>query len=170
MSSHLPTTSTTSTSQSRPFVTSNGPQHVQRTGTTPQPQDEYELNWSGNDPPHFICIVHCANAHLSGPDTLMIPPTTYDDNESTTPIVCAGGGTTGGDRKVEPHEVGTDTLTTGHPNPRPISPARSNLSRCSHDEDWGALPLPGAYYNNNDITLSYSLELVSRFDRTLCST
>jgi hypothetical protein len=60
---------------------------------------------------------------------------------------------------VEPHEVGTDTLTTGHPDPRPISLARSNLSRCSHDEDWGAPPPPGAYYNNNNIASSYSLEL-----------
>jgi hypothetical protein len=65
----------------------------------------------------------------------------------------------GGDREVEPHEVGIDTLTTGHPDPQPISPARSNLSQCSHDEDWGALPPPGAYYNNNDITSFYSLEL-----------
>jgi hypothetical protein len=89
----------------------------------------------------------------------MIPPVTYDDDESAMPIVHSSGGTTGGNRKVELHEVGADALTTGHPNPQPISPARSHLSRCSHDEDWGALPPPGAYYNNNNIASSYSLEL-----------
>jgi hypothetical protein len=83
----------------------------------------------------------------------------HDDNKSTTPVVRTGGGTAGGDRKVELHEAGTDTLTTGHPDPQPILPARSNLSRRSHDEDWGAPPPPGAYYNDNDITSSYSLEL-----------
>jgi hypothetical protein len=125
---------------------------------TPWPQDEYELSWSGNDPPHFMHVVH-TDPPLSWPDALTIPPTMHDDDESATPIVRASGGTTGGDRTVEPHEVGTDTLATGHPDPWPISPARSNLSRRSHDEDWGALPPPGAYYNNNDIASSYSLEL-----------
>jgi hypothetical protein len=59
---------------------------------------------------------------------------------------------------VEPHESGADTLAARYPDPWPILPARSNLLQCSHDEDWGALPLPGAY-NDNDITLSYSLKL-----------
>jgi Chromo (CHRromatin Organisation MOdifier) domain len=127
MSSCLPTNSTLPT-QSQPFVTGNGTQHVQGTGTTPWPQDEYELSWLGKDPPHFICIIRHANAPLSWPDTLMIPPATHDDNESTMPIVRASGRTEGGDRKVEPHEAGTDTLTTRHPDPWPISPARSNLS------------------------------------------
>jgi hypothetical protein len=103
-------------------------QHVQGTGTTLQPQDKYELSWLGNDPPHFVRVVHHANASLSQPDTLTIPPTTHDNNESTMPVVRTSGRTEGGDRKVELHEVGTDTLTTGHPNPWPISPARSNLS------------------------------------------
>jgi hypothetical protein len=75
------------------------------------------------------------------------------------PIVRTSGRAEGGDRKVEPHEVGTDTLAPGHPNPQPVSPARSNISRRSHDEDWGALPPPRAYYNNDDIASSYSLEL-----------
>jgi Chromo (CHRromatin Organisation MOdifier) domain len=126
MSSHLPTNPTLPT-QSRPFVTSNGTQHVQGTGMTPRPQDEYELNWSGNDPPHFVHIVHHADVSLSRPNALIIPPTTHDDDESTTPIVCTSGRTEGGDRKVELHEAGTDTLTAGHPDPRPISLARSNL-------------------------------------------
>jgi Integrase zinc binding domain/Chromo (CHRromatin Organisation MOdifier) domain len=159
MSSRLPTNSTLPTAQTRPFVTSHGMQHVQGTGMTPWPQDKYKLSWLGNDPPHFVCIVHHANTPLGGPNALTIPPTTYDDNESTTPIVRTGGGTAGGDRTVEPHEAGTDTLTTRHPNPWPISPAQSNLSQHSHDEDWGALPLPGAYYNDDDIASSYSLEL-----------
>jgi hypothetical protein len=94
---------------------------------TPQPQDKYELSWLGNDPPHFVHIIH-ADAPLHGPNALMIPPTTYDNDESAMPIVCASGRTEGGDRMIEPHAVGADTLTTGHPDPRPISPARSNLS------------------------------------------
>jgi Chromo (CHRromatin Organisation MOdifier) domain len=144
---------------SRPFVTNNGTQHVQRTGTTPRPEDEYELSWSGNDPLHFIHVVTRTNTSLSRPDALEVPPAMHDDDESTTPTIRTGGGTTGGDREVKPHEVGTDTLTARHPDPRPVSPARSHLSRCSHDEDWGAPPPPGAYYNNDDITLSYSLKL-----------
>jgi Chromo (CHRromatin Organisation MOdifier) domain len=159
MSSRLPTNSTLPTLQAQPFITNHGMQHVQGTGTTPRPQDEYELSWSGNDPPHFVCVVHHADTPLSGPDALTIPPTMYDNDELTTPIVRTGGGTEGGDRKVKPHEAGTDTLTTRHPDPWPISLARSNLSQHSHDEDWGALPPPGAYYNDNDIALSYSLEL-----------
>jgi Chromo (CHRromatin Organisation MOdifier) domain len=156
MSSGFPTHSTSS---SRPFITNNGPQHVQRTGTTPWPQDEYKLSWSGNDPPHFVHVIHHADAPLSRPNALTIPPTTHDDNESTTPVVHTSGGAEGGDRKVELHEAGADTLAPGHPNPQPISPARSNVSRRSHDEDWGAPPLPRAYYNDNDIASSYSLKL-----------
>jgi hypothetical protein len=83
---------------------------------TPRPQDEYELSWTGNDPLHFIRIIY-ANTSLSGPNALTIPPVMHDDDESTTPVVCTSGGTEGGDRKVEPHEVGADTLTTGHPDP-----------------------------------------------------
>jgi hypothetical protein len=157
MSSRFSNTPTLPT-QSQPFITGNGTQHVQGTGMTPWPQDKYELSWSGNDPSHFVHIVH-ANAPLSRPDTLMIPTVMHDDDKSTTPVVHSGGRTAGGDRKVEPHEVGTDTLTTRHPDPQPISPARSNLSRRGDDEDWGAPPPPGAYYNNNDIASSYSLEL-----------
>jgi hypothetical protein len=126
---------------------------------TPRPQDEYELDWSGNDPPHFVCVVHHANAHLHGPDALTIPPMTHDDDKSTTPVVRTGGGAAGGDRAVEPHEAGVDTLTTRHPDPWPISLARSNISRRSHNEDWGAPPPPGAYYNDDNIASSYSLEL-----------
>jgi hypothetical protein len=94
---------------------------------TPQPQDEYELSWSGNDPPHFICVVH-ADAGLSRPDALTIPPPTHDDDESAMPIVRTSGGAEGGNRKVEPHEAGTDTLAPGHPDTRPVSLARSNVS------------------------------------------
>jgi hypothetical protein len=83
----------------------------------------------------------------------------HDDDKTTTPTVHTSGRTAGGDREVEPYEEGADTLAARHPDPQPISLARSNLSRCSHDEDWGAPPLPGAYYNNDDIALSYSLEL-----------
>jgi hypothetical protein len=133
-------------------------QHVQGTGMTSRPTDEYELNWLGNDPPHFIRIVH-ADAHLSRPDTLVIPPTTHDDNESATPVVRTSGGAEGGNRMVEPHEAGADTLAPGHPDPWPVSPARSNVSRRSHDEDWGAPPPPGAYYNDDDIASTYSLKL-----------
>jgi Chromo (CHRromatin Organisation MOdifier) domain len=150
--------STHPTSSSRPFITNNGTQHVQGTGTTPRPQDEYELSWTGNDPPHFVRIIY-ADAHLNRPNALAIPPTTYDDDESATPVVRAGGRVEGGDRTIEPHEVGADTLTPGHPDPQPVSPARSNVSRRSHDEDWGAPPLPGAYYNDNNIASTYSLEL-----------
>jgi hypothetical protein len=89
----------------------------------------------------------------------MIPPAMHDDDKSTMPVVHTSGGAKGGDRKVELHEAGADTLTTGHPNPWPISPARSNISRRSHDEDWGAPPPPGAYYNDDDIASSYSLKL-----------
>jgi hypothetical protein len=133
-------------------------QHVQGTGTTLWPQDKYKLSWSGNDPPHFVHIIH-ANPPLSQPNALTIPPTPHDNNESTMPVVHSSGRTMGGDRTVEPHEVGADTLTARHPDPRPVLPARSNLSRRSHDEDWGAPPPPGGYYNNNDIASSYSLEL-----------
>jgi Chromo (CHRromatin Organisation MOdifier) domain len=124
MSSGFPTHSTSS---SRPFITNNGPQHVLRTGTTPWPQDEYKLSWTGNNPPHFIRVVH-ADAGLSRPDALTIPPPTHDDDESTTPVVRTSGGAMGGNRKVEPHEAGTDTLAPGHPDPWPVSPARSNVS------------------------------------------
>jgi Chromo (CHRromatin Organisation MOdifier) domain len=157
MSSHFSNTPTLPT-QSRPFVTGDGTQHVQRTGMTPWPQDEYELSWSGNNPLHFVHVVH-ADAPLSRPDALTIPTATHDDDKSTTPVVRSGGGTAGGDRKVKPHEAGTDTLTTRHPDPQPISLARSNLSQCGDDEDWGAPPPPGAYYNDDDIASSYSLEL-----------
>jgi hypothetical protein len=85
------------------------------------PQDEYKLSWSGNDPPHFVCIVH-ADTSLGRPDALMIPPTTHDDDESTTPIVRTSGRAEGGDRTAKPHEAGTDTLTPRHPDPRPVSP------------------------------------------------
>jgi hypothetical protein len=158
MSSCLPTNSTLPT-QTRPFVTGNGTQYVQGTGTTPQPQDKYELSWSGNDPPHFVHVIQYTDACLSQPDTLTIPPTMHDDDESTMPIVRTSGRAEGGNREVKLHEAGTDTLTTGHPDPWPILPARSNLSRHSHDEDWGAPPLPGAYYNDDDLASSYSLEL-----------
>jgi Chromo (CHRromatin Organisation MOdifier) domain len=124
MSSHLSNNSTTS----RPFVTNNGMQHVQRTGTTPQPEDEYELSWSGNDPPHFICVVTRADTALSWPDTLAVPTVTHNDNKSTMPTIRTSGGATGGDREVEQYEVGTDTLTARHPDPRPVSLARSHLS------------------------------------------
>jgi Chromo (CHRromatin Organisation MOdifier) domain len=122
MSSRLSNNST-----SRPFVTNNGTQHVQRTGTTLRPTDEYELDWSGNDPPHFVCVVH-ADAYLSRPDALTIPPVTHDDDESTTPVVRTSGGVEGGDRTIEPHEVGADTLAPRHPDPRPVLLARSNVS------------------------------------------
>jgi hypothetical protein len=126
MSSPISTHPTSS--YSRPFVTTNnGTQHVQGTGTTPRPQDEYELSWTGNDPPHFVHIVH-ADPTLSQPKTLAIPATTYDNDESTTPVVRPSGGTTGGDRAVEPHAEGADTLTTRHPDPQPVSLAQSNLS------------------------------------------
>jgi Chromo (CHRromatin Organisation MOdifier) domain len=82
---------------SRPFVTSDGTQHVQRTGTTPWPQDKYELNWLGNDPLHFVRIIHHADTPLSRPDALVIPPTMHDDDESTTPVVRTSGRTVGGD-------------------------------------------------------------------------
>jgi hypothetical protein len=125
---------------------------------TPQPTDEYELNWLGNDPPHFVHIIH-ADAHLSRPDALMIPPTTHDDDESTTPIVRTSSGAEGGNRTTELHEAGADTLAPRHPDPRPISLARSNILQHSHDGDWGVLPPPGAYYNDDDIASTYSLEL-----------
>jgi hypothetical protein len=96
MSSRLSNNSTLPT-QSQPFVTGDGTQHVQGTGTTPWPQDKYELNWLGNDPPHFIHIVHHADASLGWPNALMIPPVTHDNDESTMPIVRPSGGTTGGD-------------------------------------------------------------------------
>jgi Chromo (CHRromatin Organisation MOdifier) domain len=121
--------STNSTSSSRPFITiNNGTQHVQRTGTTPRPQDEYELSWTGMDPLNFVHIVRSTDTHLSWPDTLTIPPTTHDDDESTTPIVRTSGGATGRDRTAEPDEARADTLAPGHPAPRPVLPARSNLS------------------------------------------
>jgi hypothetical protein len=126
MSSGLPTHSTSS---SRPFVTTNnGMQHVQGTGTTLWPQDEYELSWSGMDPPHFIRVVHRTDANLGRPDALTISPTTHDDDESTTPVVRTSGRVEGGDRKVEPHEAGADTLAPRHPDPWPVSLVRSNIS------------------------------------------
>jgi hypothetical protein len=82
----------------------------------------------GNDPPHFVRIIHHADACLSWPDALMISLMMHDDNELTTPVVHTSGGAEGGNREVEPHEAGTNTLTTGHPDPWPILPARSNLS------------------------------------------
>jgi Chromo (CHRromatin Organisation MOdifier) domain len=126
MSSHTPLHPTTSYLQ--PFVTGNGTQHVQRTGTTPWPQDEYELSWMGNDPPHFICIVCNADAPLSGTNALAIPTATHDDDESTMPTVYTSGRAMGGDRAVELHEVGADSLAARHPDPWPILPARSNVS------------------------------------------
>jgi hypothetical protein len=113
----------------------------------------------GNDPLHFIHIVSHTDAPLSRPDALTIPPVMHDNDESTMPVVRASGGAASRDREAEPYEAGADTLTTRHPDPRPVSPARSNLSRCSHDEDWGVPPPPGAYYDDNDIASSYSLEL-----------
>jgi hypothetical protein len=65
----------------------------------------------------------------------------------------------GEDREVKLHESKADTLTARYPNPWPVLLAQSNLSRCSLDKDWGAVPPPRAYYNNNDITSFYSLEL-----------
>jgi hypothetical protein len=65
----------------------------------------------------------------------------------------------GGDRVTEPHEGRANSLTTRHPDPWPILLAQSNLSQRSHDKDWGAVPPPGAYYNDNNIASSYSLEL-----------
>jgi Chromo (CHRromatin Organisation MOdifier) domain len=155
MSSGIPTHFTSS---SRPFI-NNGAQHVPRTGTTPRPQDEYELSWVGMDPPHFVRVVHCADTHLGRPDTLTIPPMTNDDDESTTPIVRTSGGATGGDRTAESDATGADTLAPRHPDPWPISPARSNVLRRGHDEDWGSPPPPRAYYNDDDIASTYSLEL-----------
>jgi hypothetical protein len=155
MSSDFPTHNTSS---SRPFVTYNGSQSVQGTGTTPRPQDEYELSWTGMDPPNFVRVIR-ADAHLSRPDTLTIPPETNDDDESTMPIVRTSGGVAGGDRAPEPDAARADTLAPRHPDPRPISPTRSNLSRRGHDEDWGSPPPPGAYYADDDIASSYSLKL-----------
>jgi Chromo (CHRromatin Organisation MOdifier) domain len=155
MSSGIPTHSTSS---SRPFI-HNGAQHVLRTGTTLWPQDKYELSWVGMDPLYFVCVVRSANTHLSRPDTLTIPPTTNDDDESTMPVVRTSGGTPGGDRMAESDATGADTLAPRHPDPRPVSPARSNVSRRGHDEDQGSLPPPGAYYNDDDIASTYSLKL-----------
>jgi hypothetical protein len=126
---------------------------------TPQPQDEYELSWSGNDPRHFVHVIHHTDTPLSGPDALTIPPMTHADNESAMPVVHTSGGVVGGDRTVELYEVGADTLITRHPDPWPVLPAWSNLSQCGNDKDWGAPPLPGAYYNDDNIASSYSLEL-----------
>jgi hypothetical protein len=89
------------------------------------PQDEYELSWLGNDPLHFIHVVSNGNTPLSRTNTLVIPVTAHDDDESTTPTVHTSGGAMGGDRAVKLHEDRTDTLTARHPNPWPISPARS---------------------------------------------
>jgi hypothetical protein len=155
MSSDFPTHNTSS---SRPFVTYNGTQSVQGAGTTPRPQDEYELSWTGMDPLNFVRVVR-ADAHVSRPDTLTIPPATNDDDESTTPIVRTSGGAAGGDRTPEPDAARTDTLDPRHPDPWPVSPARGNVSQRGHDEDWGTSPPPGAYYDDADIALSYSLEL-----------
>jgi hypothetical protein len=129
MSSDFPTHNTSS---SQPFVTYNGTQSVQGTGMTLRPQDEYELSWTGMDPPNFVRVV-CTNAHFSWPDTLTIPPAVDDDDESTTPIVRASGGAAGGDRAIEPDAARADTLAPRHPDPRPISPARSNVSQRGHD-------------------------------------
>jgi Chromo (CHRromatin Organisation MOdifier) domain len=63
MSFHT-TENPTSLPHSRPFVTGNGMQHVQGTGTTPWPQDEYKLSWSGNNPPHFIHVISNGNTPL----------------------------------------------------------------------------------------------------------
>jgi hypothetical protein len=93
-------------------------QHVQRTGTTPQPQDKYELSWSGNDPPHFVHVVH-ADAPLSRPNTLTIPTVPHDDDKSTTPVVRSSGGTAGGDREVEPHEAELTPSPPDTPIPGP---------------------------------------------------
>jgi hypothetical protein len=158
MSSRLSNNSTLPT-LTRPFITSNDTQHVQRTGTTPQPEDEYELCWSGNDPPHFVRVVTSTDAPLSRPDTLALPPAVHDNDKSAMPTVRTSGRAMGGNREVELHEAGADTLAARDTEPRPVSLARSHLSRCSHDEDWGAPPPPGAYYNDDDITSSYSLEL-----------
>jgi hypothetical protein len=83
----------------------------------------------------------------------------HDDDESATPVVRTSGGAEGGNRVVEPHEGGADTLAPGHSDPQPVLPARSNVSRRSHDMDWGVPPPPGAYYNDDDIASTYSLEL-----------
>jgi hypothetical protein len=111
------------------------------------------------DPPNFVCVVRGTDTNLSWPDTITIPPTMNDDNESTTPIVRTSGGAEGGDRVPKPDAARTDTLAPRHPDPRPVSPARSNVLQRGYDEDWGSLPPPGAYYNDNDIASSYSLEL-----------
>jgi hypothetical protein len=72
-------------------------QHVQGTGTTTQPQDEYKLSWLGNDPPHFVCVVHSTNTQHDWADTLVIPTAPHDDDKSTTPTVCTSGRVVGGD-------------------------------------------------------------------------
>jgi hypothetical protein len=126
MSSRI-TENPTSLPYSQPFVTSDGTQHVQRTGTTLQPQSEYKLDWLGNDPLHFVCVVRPDDTHLSQANTLMIPITMHDNNELAMPTVYTSGRVVGGDSMVEPHEGGTDTITTRHPDPQPILPARSNL-------------------------------------------
>jgi hypothetical protein len=61
------------------------------------PQDEYELSWLGNDPPHFIHIVHSTNTQHNQADTLAIPAMPHDNDESTTPTVHTSGGVVGGD-------------------------------------------------------------------------
>jgi hypothetical protein len=134
MSFHTPDNSTP-LPHAQPFVTTHGTQHVQGTGTTLQPQDEYELSWMGNNPLHFVHIICSPDTHLSQADTLAIPTVTHDDDKSTTPTIRTSGGAVGGDRAAELHEEGTDALTTRDPNPQPISLARSNLSRRSHDKD-----------------------------------
>jgi hypothetical protein len=149
----------TSLSYSQLFVTGDSMQHVQRTGMTLWPQDKYKLSWMGNDPLHFVRVISSGDTPLSWTNTLVIPTAAHDNDKSTMPTVCTGGGATGGDREVEPYEGGADALSTRHPTPQPVSPAQSNRSQHSYDEDWGAVPPPGAYHNNDNIMLSYSLKL-----------
>jgi hypothetical protein len=149
----------TSLPYSQPFVIGDSMQHVQGTGMTPQPQDEYKLSWLGNDPPHFICIISYGNTPLSQTNTLAIPTQVHNDDKSAMPTVHTSGRAAGGDQEAEPHEGRADTLTVRNPEPWPISLARNHVLQCSHDEDWGAAPPPGAYYDNNDITSAYSLKL-----------
>jgi hypothetical protein len=127
MSFHL-TENPTSLPYSQPFIIGDSTQHIQGTGTTPWPQDEYKLSWSGNDPPHFIHIISHGDTPLSWTNALAIPAQAHDDDESAMPTVCTSGGAAGGDREAEPHEGRADTLTVRNPEPWPISLARSHVS------------------------------------------
>jgi hypothetical protein len=113
---------------SQPFITGDGTQHVQGTGTTLWPQDEYELSWEGNDPPHFVHVISHGDTPLSWTNALAIPAAMHDDDESAMPTVCTSGRVMRGDREAELHEGGTDTITARHPNPQPILLTRSDVT------------------------------------------